>query len=273
MLAHAVALPVLERLERGGQAARVLGAHATAAYLELDRWVVAVTARGAPLMPNGVALTGVPERWPTAGARVALEPGGLRARGWRVVWDPGDPPVWNPRVPSLEGVAPAALRARGLAILGTRPPAVASGAPGVPVVADRALAAAASEAVAALLGTGDPTRAAAPLLGRGPGLTPEGDDLVAGVAACVVAIEGAAGAARARTWLPADLVSHTTPLSATLLALAAEGYVLEPVGALLHPDRPAWRGALRRLERIGHSTGPAYAAAVGAALVWLSALR
>ena len=59
MIAHRVAAPVLERAPARGVVAASCG---TAAYLELDGFVVAVTARGVPLMPNGVALTDGPSR-------------------------------------------------------------------------------------------------------------------------------------------------------------------------------------------------------------------
>jgi Protein of unknown function (DUF2877) len=101
------------------------------------------------------------------------------------------------------------------------------------------------------------------LIGRGGGLTPEGDDVVAGVAA-VVASSPWPGALR-EAWLGAlvgvDLRSRTTALSATLLELAVRGMGPEPLQALLAGDA----GALARLEAIGHSTGRAYArgAAVG----------
>jgi hypothetical protein len=101
------------------------------------------------------------------------------------------------------------------------------------------------------------------LVGRGGGLTPEGDDLVAGVAA-VVASSPWPGALR-EAWLGAlvgdDLRSRTTALSATLLELAVRGMGPEPLQALLAGDA----GALARLEALGHSTGRAIArgAAVG----------
>jgi hypothetical protein len=112
----------------------------------------------------------------------------------------------------------------------------------------------------------DPSLAAAVgarLIGRGGGLTPEGDDLVAGVA-CVVASLPWPGALR-EAWLGAlvgrDLRSRTTALSATLLELAVRGMGPEPLQALLAGDDRA----LGRLEALGHSTGRAYArgAAVG----------
>ena len=109
--------------------------------------------------------------------------------------------------------------------------------------------------------TRDPALAAAAgrrLIGRGPGLTPEGDDVVAGVAAVL---------SENRSWVEAligtDLRTRTTSLSATLLELAAQGMGPEPLQALLAGDP----GALDRLLRLGHSTGRAYALGAGLALV------
>jgi Protein of unknown function (DUF2877) len=111
----------------------------------------------------------------------------------------------------------------------------------------------------------DPSLAAAAgaqLIGRGGGLTPEGDDLVCGVAG-VVAVAGWDEASR-EAWLAAliggDLRRRTTALSATLLELAARGMGPEPLQAWLAGDARA----LARLEALGHSTGRAIAR--GAAL-------
>ena len=114
------------------------------------------------------------------------------------------------------------------------------------------------------------------LLGLGGGLTPEGDDVLAATAAVVFAAGDAVGFAepeRAR-WLsalvPADAAARTTALSATLLALAAEGRIVEPVHRLLdRGSETAWREALRTLAATGASTGRAYAASVGSALTVL----
>ncbi len=114
----------------------------------------------------------------------------------------------------------------------------------------------------------DPSLAAAVgarLIGRGGGLTPEGDDLVAGVAA-VVAVAGWDEALR-EAWLAAliggDLRRRTTSLSATLLELAARGMGPEPLQAWLAGDA----SALARLEAIGHSTGRAIARGARAGLL------
>jgi hypothetical protein len=112
----------------------------------------------------------------------------------------------------------------------------------------------------------DPSLAAAVgarLIGRGGGLTPEGDDLLAGAAAVVASLPWP-GALR-EAWLGAlvgdDLRSRTTALSATLLELAVRGMGPEPLQALVGGDA----AALARLEALGHSTGRAIArgAAVG----------
>ena len=65
----------------------------------------------------------------------------------------------------------------------------------------------------------------------------------------------------------------TTPLSATLLELAAAGAGPLPVHALLDPVRDDWRAALRELEALGASSGRAIALGVGAAAAVLGARR
>ena len=198
-------------------------------YVDLDGFVVVVVGRGGPLLPNGVVLADRPEK------------GTLSLEG-ATVWDP------TLRLPA----DPARLGAGILQTLDQ--PSERGLTPLARAVAER-----------------DPSLAAAAgaeLIGRGPGLTPEGDDVVAGVAA-VVASGPWPGALR-EAWLDAllgaDLRRRTTALSATLLELAAAGMGPEPLQALV-----AGRlGALARLLRIGHSTGRAYAAGAGVALSGLA---
>jgi Protein of unknown function (DUF2877) len=137
--------------------------------------------------------------------------------------------------------------------------------------------------------------AARALLGRGPGLTPEGDDVLAAVAGTLAVLGPAIsrleparqpsprGPTRNRQphppthdpLLDALTPSHgrTTALSATLLALAAQRRLPEPAGRLLnfHPAAGgSWLAALERLDRLGHGSGRAYAAGIGAAAVLLA---
>ena len=181
----------------------------------------------------------------------------------------GPPVVWDPFLAPLD--PGPALAARGAAVL--RALGVADAADGLAGDGEAATALSPPRtAVAALLAavrSGDPAarlRAAHDLVGRGPGLTPEGDDLLAGAAAV-------AAAARDPLPLPPDLRELTTPLSATLLELAAAGAAARPVHALLDLDDADWQPALRELERLGASSGRAIALGVGAAAAALGARR
>jgi hypothetical protein len=293
--AHRVATPVLEHLA-GGAGGTVLGVGATAAWVDLGGFVLAVTARAVPLLPNAVALTagaGALGR-ATPGAAAGCSPGRVDLGGVAVTWDPADPPGWDPTVPAPR-VGPVAVGVgrRGaavLAALGVRavrdPGGLVAELAGVGLATATEVGGAAGlelllravlERDLELAG-----EAAQRLLGRGPGLTPEGDDLLAAVVATLRTLGPAAGVADASlagllaALVPdraAGMAGRTTALAATLLELAARGQVAEPAGRLLDlgpGGELAWPGALRRLERLGHGSGRAYALGIGAA-AWLLA--
>jgi Protein of unknown function (DUF2877) len=316
--AHRVATPALDRLAAGA-GGTVLGAGATAAWVDLGGFVLAVTLRQVPLLPNAVSLTadrGALARVGPGGA-VRRSPGRVELAGLTVTWDPVRPPAWDPAVPAggADGQAvgrrgdavlaalgvgsapgPSAL-VRGLAAAGLATAAEPGGAAGL-----RLLLRAVLERDADLA-----AEAADRLLGRGPGLTPEGDDLLAAVAGTLAVLGPAAGVdgeplaallaalAAPATGGPGDPApplsprgdgaggpgrnptggpGRTTALSVTLLRLAARGLLAEPAGRLLDLG-PAgerdWPAALRRLERLGHGSGRAYAAGIGAAARLLAA--
>lgn len=76
------------------------------------------------------------------------------------------------------------------------------------------------------------------LLGLGPGLTPSGDDVLAGFVAAMVLLSARLsvdGLSREEVglWIAALAPSRTTRLSAALLAYAARGEVAEQLGDLL----------------------------------------
>jgi hypothetical protein len=307
--AHLVATPVLERLD-GERSGVVLGAGATAAWVDLDGFVVAVTTREVPLLPNAVALGGGsgtlarPGVAPRAPAR--LGPGRVDLGALRITWDPAAPPAWNPTVPVPPDADRASVARRGAALLralGVDASPAELPASLVGELARNGLPTAVDPEGAAglrLLLRGvherDPVPAAAgarALLGRGPGLTPEGDDILAAVAgtlavlgpttgldgasltALLAAVAPASGAAAANRPGPASPpAGRTTTLSATLLALAAAGRLAEPAGRLLDlgPQGEAgWPAALARLERLGHGSGRAYAAGIAASALLLAA--
>lgn len=278
MHAERVATPVLERLAAGAADGVARGGGTGAMYLELDGFVLALTARGVPLMPNGIAVERV--EGVAAGAAVRAALGMVEAGGARVVWDAGDPPAWEPTLRPAGPEARTALGQRGAAIL------AALGVDGAPSIAGGmavTVSGRGAEGATQLrraLAERDPAaaaRAGERLVGLGGGLTPEGDDVLAATAAVVAAVGDAVGFAAAdrAAWLaalvPADAGERTTALSATLLRLAAAGRIAEPVHPLLDTGAGRWREALVRLEGVGASTGRAYAVAVGATLRVLTA--
>ncbi|MFC7583476.1 DUF2877 domain-containing protein [Nonomuraea antimicrobica] len=106
--------------------------------------------------------------------------------------------------------------------------------------------------------------AAERLVGLGPGLTPSGDDVLAGLLVALRHLGAAAGTRRAvwlADWLAAtvtyDARTRTTPISATLLHCAAKGEASPEVIAVLRgvAGRQALEPALRRLHRLGHTSG------------------
>ena len=122
----------------------------------------------------------------------------------------------------------------------------------------------------------DPEPAAAgarELLGRGPGLTPEGDDLLAGVAGTLAVLGPATGMGRSfLRGVLAALVDpareRTTALSATLLELAAHGLLAEPAGRLLDLSPAGERGLAGgpgAAAAAGPGSGRAYATGIAAA--------
>jgi Protein of unknown function (DUF2877) len=317
--AHLVAGPVLEHLTRPADGV-VLGAGPTAAWVDLDGFVVAVTTREVPLLPNAVALgTGsgtLARPGLTAGGRARLGPGRVELGTLRITWDPTSPPAWDPRVAATTAAHEAVARRGGalrgalgavdnpahpgprsatLPLRGASQPEVGVGGAldpepvrlvrelgmvGLATAADPGGAGALTRLLAAVRER-DPGRAAGAaraLLGRGPGLTPEGDDLLAAVAGTLAVLGPAAG------WDPSGLAgflaalveparARTTALSATLLELAAQGRLAEPAGRLLdlRPDaEAAWPAALARLERLGHGSGRAYAAGIAATTALLA---
>jgi Protein of unknown function (DUF2877) len=311
--AHLVATPVLERLT-GERSGVVLGAGATACWVDLDGFVVVITTREVPLLPNAVSLaagSGSLNRPGVAAGSVArFTPGRVDLGTLRVTWDPAAPPAWDPAVPEATNLRPQALAMRGAALLAALTSAAADPDTGPGAVSDRRPAARRSaapvrELVDELARVGLPTatdpggaaglaylldalrhrdpepaaRAVQELLGRGPGLTPEGDDLLASVAGTLAVLGPATGwdrstLTRVLAALAAPAPERTTALSATLLELAAQGRLVEPAGRLLDlgpGGEAAWPAALARLERLGHGSGRAYAAGIAAASGLLAA--
>jgi Protein of unknown function (DUF2877) len=236
--------------------ATVLDAGPAATYLDVAGRLVAVVAAAAVQVPCAVVLAGD-----------AVPPGGDGlAVGRRAVLRDGSPVVavrrwFDPRVevdrfdPPLVAVATDLVRARR-----RRDDLVDDDA------ADRL--------PAALEGDVDATVAA--LVGRGTGLTPAGDDLVAGALAALRAVGSPAagplgGAVRSRA------PGATTRLSAALLLDADHGAVIPEAAALLRAlgGTGDLARAVDRLVAVGGTSGWHLAAGVvaGAAVAVGSSLE
>jgi hypothetical protein len=248
--ATAIADPVLAVLPARGT---VVGSHSKAAHIDAGGFVISVTGPGTPLMPNGVAVSGGVGDIP-CGRAAMLTPDRFIAGD--VVIDFAPAGSWSPAVPRNRGFGGAAVahRAREL-VSGLR-----RDIDGLDLLR------------AGLRRPG----AAIPIIGRGGGLTPEGDDLVAGAAAAIGAFGDAAGF-DSQGWLdallPADVRDRTNSLSATLLELAVRGLVPEPLMPVLdlRIGHTELLDALERLAGVGHSTGRAWAAGCAVAAQFLTA--
>ncbi|GAA3099625.1 DUF2877 domain-containing protein [Nonomuraea salmonea] len=252
-------------LEAQRRPARVLAAFPQGVYLEVrtevEPSVIAVITGEATRLPNSVLLAAplphltVGDDAAVGDRAIELGPLSLTVRRW---WDPA-PPL---------GAVDRDLLARAVDELTEPPGAGLSGDASVELLAD-------SCAKGWLLGA---VTAAERLVGLGPGLTPSGDDVLAGLLVALRHLGRAAGAGRAvwlADWLAAtvtyDARTRTTPISATLLHCAARGEASPEVLGVLRglAGRQALAPALRRLHRLGHTSGSdlAQGVAIGARTV------
>jgi hypothetical protein len=221
----ALAGPVIE--------VQVVAVGQQAAYLDAGGRLVAVVAPTAVRLPNAVVLPAGVGAVPTAVGDGALWRGGepvARVGRW-----------FDPRV------RVAALAAPGRSPAPPRP--------------DPLLPADAVDRFAAALDRGDAEAAVGPLLGRGTGLTPAGDDLVAGALAALRAVDSPLAAPLGAAVL-ALAPGRTTRLSAALLAAADRAAVIPEAAAVLRALSGAGDldAALGRLAAVGHTSGSYLAA-------------
>lgn len=248
--------PVLHAQRRP---ARVLAVFPYGVYLEVrtdqEPSVIALITGRATRLPNSVLLAEplppveVDDEASVGDRAIELGPLTLGIRRW---WDPA-PPLGPLTVGGL--AASAALL--------TRPPdAGLAGNASVELLAS-------SCARGWLFGA---VTAAEQLVGLGPGLTPSGDDVLAGLLVTLRHLGAATGVERAvrlAGWLAAtvtfDARTRTTPISATLLHCAARGQASPEVIDVLRAlaGRQALRPALCRLHALGHTSGSDLAQGVG----------
>jgi hypothetical protein len=247
----AAASPLADLLGGPPRAARVVLSGPVAAYVLVDGGrMVAVTSPGAVVPPCALVLPAGqdPSDHLPPGSAAEVGGGGLRGRGGALVvrrW-------WSPASLPTGQVDPAA--ATGAARL------LAAGAPRT-ASSGRATALGAAGPAAAALVAGDPAGAATRLvavLGLGPGTTPSGDDVAAGV---LLAARATGSDPRVLDRLARSLLeaaaSRTTAVSAALLAEAAAGRAAAPVLGLLRAllGRGDVEDCLGRLLAVGSTSG------------------
>lgn len=244
------------------QPAEVIADFPVARYMQVDGAVVALVKPAAVRLPNALVCPELPPVADGVDSSSALVGDGYVQLGRaRVVvgrwWDPV--PLLPP-VDDLPGLARAVDAMRSL--LPSWPDSDEPAAE--QLVAGRQLLA------KALAGETTPARAADQLVGLGPGLTPAGDDILAGAVAGLVIFGRASG----RRWVRADCpdvldlakrlaaavderAARTTVLAADLARHAACGAVAEPVAVVCRAlaGREPLKPGLSRFLAIGHSSG------------------
>jgi len=241
------------------RSARVRGISGPACYLDVGGDIIVVEGAGGAGLPNAVRVAH-PAQPPL---QLAVDDDVVVGRGALTV-DGRELPVhrwWDPHVRIGSSRLDAAAVAVAVATLrSAATPTGAGDRTGRPDAGDLARALQQRDA-ASLAG------AARALLGRGPGLTPAGDDVLAGALATLRVLGPSRPPAGAtRVGMMADTLGaavvaaareRTTALSAQLLAYADVGAVALPVGDVLRAvaGRGELVAAAVRLARVGHTSG------------------
>ena len=235
-------------------AGRVRAVFARALYLVVPGGLVVLATTEAPRGPLHLRVASLPDVRP--GCPVWVDEDVLRIgdHGYRL-----DAPIWSPHLPPAASLTCAHARARRwLPDLG---PALDVGMVGRAELQ--------AEAVTALR-RGDLGTLAAAVVGRGPGLTPAGDDLMAGVLLVARARWSETGMA-AWTHLQHEYLARTNDIARAFLTCAAQGRCIEPAHDLLlglaSADHRAVSAAADRLRHFGSSSGAALMYGVRAALL------
>lgn len=274
---------------------RVLGVAAAACYLQLDPQaagpdagpvVVPILRPDAVQLPTGIRIGSVGP-WPAAvGDEFTCDHSGIALGSWHIAptrwWrprsvTPAAPGCGGRALRRLDAARPRPAKDRADRLPHHRPRAplpFAAALPGRPWESERA----GLHSLAARLATGtddagDAQMLVAALVGLGPGLTPSGDDVIAGVLLTLRLIHRLDELER--VWAQVlPRLSATTTLSASLLRAAARGYaapeVVDLLLALACPPRGTSSAGLRELVdavlSIGHSSGADLLTGVHAAL-------
>jgi hypothetical protein len=235
---------------------RVCAVFRRALYLRTPGGLVVLVSTQAPRGPLHLRVAELPAVEP--GCPVQVDADSLRVGEHTY---PLAAPLWSGSLPPASAFLAARRQAeRWLSELGPTLDLGSSRPVGLP-----------AGAVAAL-GRGDLLSFAALVGGRGPGLTPAGDDMLAGVL-LVARISCGASPAEPALLLRCARRARTNDIARAFLSCAARGRCIEPVHELLaglaDADHLAVRSAEDQLHRFGSSSGAALTYGVRVALLEL----
>ncbi len=220
----------------------VVASFTDATYVSDGRRMIVVTSRRVSCGPTYVVVD-TDDVTVEMGARVVVHPGRLELGHLQIAL--GTAAVWTGELPDPQ----ALVAASDVVIDALAPVARRSEITAAPYA--RHLGAA-----CAALGQRDFDRVARSIVGLGPGLTPAGDDALAGLLVVAVAL----GVLAPGEWTPsAEVAARTNPLSLSFVRLAATGQAIGPVHDVLvagaRRNRRACERAAETLLRVGSTSG------------------
>jgi hypothetical protein len=229
-----------------------------ALYLRVPGGLVVLGSTQLPRGPLHLRMTALPAVPP--GTAVEVTTGSLRIGNDTC---PVRAPTWSPRLPSQPALRSAQRQARDwLPSLG---PVLDVGSEGRAGLPRNALIA---------LRRGDVETFAGMVAGRGAGLTPAGDDVLAGVFLVASVFRGGSRTGCRRVAQCASQ-APTNDIARAFLACAGRGRCIEPAHRLLdglaNHDRRTVRSAVTELNRFGSSSGAALTYGIRTALLELPA--
>lgn len=221
----------------------VLGSTSSASWIEVSEQIIVLSGESGTRLPNAVISPG---RYARSVESVTVGRGGIALPGRRIAitrWWQSRPTLPHARASLVRDAVERCTRL-------------------VPPVADAGIGGRLARHKAV-----DVLQAARGLLGRGGGLTPEGDDVLVGALAAYQLVGAAIGGAPEPLMddvgeaLLREARRRTTRLSASLISHALNGEVPMPLADLLRAmtGRGSLLLALLALDRVGHSSGRAMA--------------
>jgi len=242
----------------------VLAPFQRSAYLDLDGRIVALVASDVEIGPFTIVLNdfGMVREHCSTGP-VVLDGGSLRIGAADI--DLRAAAIWDAALPSRAASGAGAAREAAIDTLltaappGSIAPLLQPGRASGPLLGplSRGL-----DALADLLDDAEASDeswrdAAVKIAGRGPGLTPSGDDLLMGIVLALVVWPHLARTERIPDLLVDAARSKTTRISGAYLDAARRGWAAEPWHALIRAldDVAATRAAVRRIARVGETSG------------------